>query len=190
MLEPDYPIRTARLTLRPYQSTDLDDLYATQSLPEVARFLYWEARDRGAVAESLARKQEESVLHKEGDALCIAVVWDEIDTVVGEVNLFWLNEANQQGEFGFVFNPAYHGKGLASEAAVEILRLGFDQLGLHRIIGRCDAHNKPSVALMERLGLRREAHFIHPEIFKGEWGEELVYAMLASEWQGGAVTPA
>jgi RimJ/RimL family protein N-acetyltransferase len=35
---------------------------------------------------------------------------------------------------------------------------------------------------MARLGMRREAHFIHNEIFKGEWGDELVYAMLQDEW--------
>jgi RimJ/RimL family protein N-acetyltransferase len=37
---------------------------------------------------------------------------------------------------------------------------------------------------MERLGMRREAHFVHNEIFKGSWGDELVYALLEDEWRG------
>jgi RimJ/RimL family protein N-acetyltransferase len=37
---------------------------------------------------------------------------------------------------------------------------------------------------MERLGMRCEAHFVHNEIFKGFWGDELVYALLEDEWRG------
>jgi RimJ/RimL family protein N-acetyltransferase len=57
-------------------------------------------------------------------------------------------------------------------------------LGLRRVIGRCDALNLPSARLMERLGMRREAHFVHNEIFKGAWGDELVHAMLEDDWRG------
>jgi RimJ/RimL family protein N-acetyltransferase len=63
-----------------------------------------------------------------------------------------------------------------------LLRLGFAGLGLHRIIGCCDARNLSSARLLERLGMRREAHFVHNEIFKGEWGDEFQYAMLDQEW--------
>jgi hypothetical protein len=85
-----------------------------------------------------------------------------------------------------VFHPGYQGRGLATEAAEVVLGLGFDGLGLHRVIGRCDALNLPSARLMERLGMRREAHFVHNEIFKGSWGDELVYALLEDEWRGGS----
>ena len=67
-----------------------------------------------------------------------------------------------------------------------LLRLGFEELGLHRIIGRCDGRNTASAKVMERLGMRREAHFRQNELVKGEWCDELVYAMLAEEWPAGA----
>jgi RimJ/RimL family protein N-acetyltransferase len=82
-----------------------------------------------------------------------------------------------------VLHPDHHGQGYGREAAVEVLRLGFEGLGLHRIIGRCDAHNHASARLLERLGMRREAHFRENEFFKGEWADEYVYALLANEWQ-------
>jgi RimJ/RimL family protein N-acetyltransferase len=119
----------------------------------------------------------------------LAVVWREVGQVIGEVKLEWLSRQHHQGEIGFVFNPDYHGKGLATEAAKVVLGLGFGELGLHRIIGRCDAQNGPSARLMERLGMRREAHFVHNEIFKGEWGDEFVYAMLDHEWQASREAP-
>ncbi len=65
-----------------------------------------------------------------------------------------------------------------------MLGLGFDGLRLHRITGSCAAQNAPSARLMERLGMRREAHFVHNEIVKGAWGDELVYAILEHEWRG------
>jgi RimJ/RimL family protein N-acetyltransferase len=77
-----------------------------------------------------------------------------------------------------VLRPAY-----PLETARPVLRLGFEGLGLHRVTGCCDALNLPSARLMERLGMRREAHLVHSECFKGAWGDELVYAMLEDEWR-------
>jgi RimJ/RimL family protein N-acetyltransferase len=183
MLRPEYPLRTARLTLRPFSPGDLDDLFDIQSRPEVARFLYWEARDAGQVREALDVKTRESVLDEEGKRLSLAVVLPQRGTVIGEVMLGWLSREHRQGEVGFVLHPDHQGRGYATEAAGVMLRLGFADLGLHRIIGRCDVQNLASARVLERLGMRREAHFIHDQIFKGEWGEELVYAMLDHEWK-------
>ena len=54
MLRPSYPIITDRLILRPFIEDDLDAVHAYQGLPEVARYLYWDPRDRAATAEALA----------------------------------------------------------------------------------------------------------------------------------------
>lgn len=181
MLRAEGPIYTARLTLRPFGPGDLDDLYDYQSRPDVARYLHWEPRDRAQVREALGQQCREVALEREGDWLTYAVVWPQAGKVIGEVGLKWLSREHRQGEIGFVFNPDYHGRGLATEAAEAMLRLGFDDMGLHRIIGCCAAGNAPSARLLERLGMRREAHFVHNEMIKGEWGEEFVYAILDSE---------
>ncbi len=187
MLHPDYPIETARLSLRPFRSEDLADLLAIQSRPDVARYLYWEPRDAGQARQVLDTKLHQCALAEEGQTLALAVVLPESGTVIGEVSLRWLSREHRQGEIGFVFHPDHQGRGLAREAAEAMLGLGFagvglGGLGLHRIVGCCDARNLASARLLERLGMRREAHFVHNEIFKGEWGEEYVYAMLDREW--------
>ena len=89
----------------------------------------------------------------------------------------------QRGEIGYILNPAYQGQGLATEVAGTLLRLGFEGLGLHRIVARCDARNVASARVMERVGMRREAHLVHNEFLKGEWTDELIYAILREEWQ-------
>lgn len=174
------PIRTARLVLRPFTPDDEADMLAFESRPDVARYLYNEPRTPEQNARELADRVQQTALRKEGDALVLAIDLDA--TVIGYVLLVWLSETHRQGEFGFVLHPDHGGRGYATEAAVEALRIGFERRGLHRITGRCDARNTASAALMERLGMRREAHFVEAEIFKGEWGEELHYAMLAAEW--------
>src|SRR3546814_14380416 len=66
-----------------------------------------------------------------------------------------------------------------------MLRLGFDALGLHRIVARCDGRNVASTRVMEKLGMRREAHFRANETVKGEWTHEVVSAMMSTERRRG-----
>jgi len=182
-VRPVYPLKTERLVLRPFEIGDLDDVHAYRSRCEVSRFLYDEPLGHEETAEKLSKWAELYELTEAGQSLALAVVLVEANQVIGEVDLKWLNEEHRQGEIGYIFNPDFHGEGYAREAAEVMLRLGFEELGLHRIIAECDSRNEPSWRLMERLGMRREAHFRHNEFFKGEWVDGLVYAMLFEEYR-------
>jgi len=182
MIEVEAPIETDRLIVRPFRKADLDDLADIHGRPEVARYLYWEARSLDEVRTVLASKITQAVLREDGRRLTLAVELPELRRLVGEVTLAWLSREHRQGEIGFILHPDFQGRGIATEAAQVVLRLGFEGLDLHRIIGRCDARNLGSARVMERLGMRREAHFVESEIFKGEWGDELLYAILQEEW--------
>jgi RimJ/RimL family protein N-acetyltransferase len=182
-VRPELPIETARLTLRPFTDDDFDDVFAYMSDVEVVRYLYWEQRDEAATREMLKRRSAEGELAEDGQGLAMALEWRDGGHVVGEVMIRLVSKQHEQGELGYVLNPAYQGKGFAREAAEAALRIGFEQVGLRRIIARCDARNVPSWKLMERLGMRREAYFIQDECFKGEWSDSMIYAMLADEWR-------
>ena len=183
MVTPDYPLRTARLVLRPYAIGDLDDVYDIQSRPEVARYLLVGARDRDQVRAALEERILATLPDGEGGSLSLAVVLPETGTVIGEVVLFVRSREHRQGEIGYVFHPDYGGRGYATEAARVMLWLGFGEFGLHRIVGRIDARNAASARVLDRLGMRREAHFAQNKILQGEWSDEVVYAMLEDEWR-------
>lgn len=183
MLSFEFPIVTDRLLLRPFAVEDVDDVWAYQRLPAVARHMLWEVRDRREVTAAVHQMVKEDRIVSAGDCLSLAVVWPVEGRVIGQVELVWVSERDRQGEIGYVFNPEYHGKGLATEAARQMLRVGFEELGLHRIVGRCSAQNSTSAALMARLGMRREAHLVQNCLVKGSWRSELVYAMLDREWK-------
>ena len=176
------PIETDRLTLRRYLATDYDDLLRLQSRPDVARFLLHGPRTPEQVKEALAGRLTDVPMDTDGQALTVAAILRETGQHVGEVTLFVHTAEQRTGEIGFVFHPDFHGRGFAAEASIELLRLGFEELGMHRIIGRLDARNTASANLLKRLGLRQEAHFVKNEFLKGEWTDELVFAMLAEEW--------
>jgi RimJ/RimL family protein N-acetyltransferase len=173
-------IRTERLLLRPFEPGDVDDVWAFQRLPEVAWHMLREPRDRDEAAVSVHGMMAETRLA--GGALTFAVVLPESGAVVGEASLVLRSRAHRSAELGYVLHPAHQGRGLATEAATALLRLGFDDHGLHRITAKCSARNAASARLMERLGMRREGHLLGARLVKGEWCDELVYAMLAGEW--------
>ncbi|WP_242676506.1 GNAT family N-acetyltransferase, partial [Streptosporangium minutum] len=126
MLKPSYPIRTDRLILRPFTPDDLDGLHAIQSLPEVARYLYWGPRDLEEVREALNTKITQSALLEEGQALTLAVELAATGELIGDGLLFWHSSLHRSGEIGYVFHPRHHGKGYATEVADALLKLGFD----------------------------------------------------------------
>ncbi len=182
MLRPRYPLETERLYLRPFRDDDLDAVSVMDGDPATARYLYSAPRSRAEVRVSLARRKRLTTIEKQGDAIRLAVELRDGGALVGDVSLHYRSREHRQAEIGFVLHPAHHGHGYASEAVRLLIGLGFGPLRLHRIIGRCDPRNEPSARLMERLGMRREAYHRESEFIKGEWCDELVYAILAAEW--------
>ena len=108
----------------------------------------------------------------------------ETGEVVGDVDLLWVSDQHRTGEVGFVVDPAHQGNGYATEAARAVVDWAFGSFGLHRVIGRTEARNTGSARVLEKLGMRLEAHLVENEWVKGEWQSELVYAILDREWTG------
>ena len=181
-LRPDYPIATARLRLRPVTLADTDALLAYRSRADVCRYLPFEPMTREQLMERLRGDMSRTEIDVEGQALTLGVELNETSGLIGDVVLFFRSREHGAGELGYVFHPDAGGRGYATEACAAMLALAFDHLDLHRVIARLDARNHPSARLAARLGMRQEAYFVSNEMFKGEWSDEIVYAMLAEEW--------
>ena len=178
------PVETERLLLRPFAAGDFDAVFAMQSRPDVARYLYWEARTEAEVRTALEKKIAGVAIHSEGDVLFLAAVLKTTNELVGDVVLEWVSQQHRTGEVGYIVHPDHQGHGYATEAVGVLLRVAFDELDLHRVVGRVEARNAPSARVLEKLGMRREAHLVENEYVKGEWQSELVYAILDREWRG------
>jgi RimJ/RimL family protein N-acetyltransferase len=90
--------------------------------------------------------------------------------------------ARQDGGGRLRLRPAPPGEGFATEAAGALIAWAFGSAGLHRAFGRTEARDAASARVLEKLGMRLEAHFVENEWVKGEWQSELVYAVFDREW--------
>jgi RimJ/RimL family protein N-acetyltransferase len=181
---PNLPIETERLLLRPFTRGDVDAVFAYRQREDVARYLFDGPMSYESCAEAVQARIQQVSLAAENDRVTLAVARRDDAVLVGEITLIWRNVASQQGEVGYVFNPVFHGRGYAIEATRALVELGFSGFGLHRIYARCDPRNTASFKLMERLGMRREAHFHEQTLVRGEWTDEYIYAVLAKDWRG------
>jgi RimJ/RimL family protein N-acetyltransferase len=181
-LRPNYPIATARLALRPLSLADIDALLSYRGRADVCRYLPFEPMTRAHLVERLRADLACTEITRQGQALTLGVELRQTGRLVGDIVLFFRSREHEGGELGYVFHPDAGGQGYATEAAAAMLSLAFDHLGLHRVIARLDARNDHSARLAARLGMRQEAHLVHNEMFKGEWSDEIIYAMLAEEW--------
>jgi RimJ/RimL family protein N-acetyltransferase len=188
-VKPAYPLQTERLLLRPFAATDFDALLAIQSRPEVARYLYWDPRNAAEVREALDLKARSTAIVAEGDNLSLAAVLQSTGELIGECSLHWVSAEHRQAEVGFILHPDHHGHGYATEAAAALLALAFDELRVHRVVGRLEARNEASARVLQRLGMRKEAHLVENEYVKGEWQSEVVYALLDREWRETTARP-
>lgn len=185
-LAPAYPVRSARLLLRPVSPADVAAVVAYRSQPEVCRYVPFDPMDADDVRARLAGMWSRRTLDQEGEVLVLGAELAATGELIGDLLLRWISAEDGCGELGYVFHPAYGGRGYASEAAHAVLHLAFDDLRLHRVIARVDARNTASARLAARLGMRQEARLVENSRYTGEWSDELDFALLSREWRAQA----
>ncbi len=186
-----WPVTTARLTLRRAGEADVEPTWQFRRLPEVNRWLTSQPADLdeyrtkflepGRLARTLVVEHEGRVV---GD-LMLGVGDGWAQSEVAE------RAAGTKADLGWVIAPGSGGRGLATEAVLELLRLAFEDLGVRRVEAVCFADNTPSWRLMERVGMRREVHTVADSLHaSGEWLDGFGYALLAEEWRDRRRRPA
>jgi RimJ/RimL family protein N-acetyltransferase len=169
--------------LRPLSTEDIADLLTYRSLPEVCRYVPFEPMDEAMIRKKLEGDYSRKDIDAEGQALILGMELTDEGRLVGDLMIRVHSELHRSGEIGWVISPDFSGRGLATEGARALLRLAFDELGLHRVTARVEAENTPSRRLAERIGMRQEAELVKNEWFKGAWSSEVDFAMLEEEWR-------
>lgn len=181
-------LETARLKLRRFINDDFAPLYAYRNDPDIARYQSWsdfseqEARDFIDAQKGLRPGVP-------GQWFQFAIEMKTTGVLIGDCGLKVDEHEPRQAEIGFTLAREHQGHGYAAEAVSCVLDYVFGVLGVHRVIAITDCENDASVALVERLGMRREGHFIQNVWFKGKWSDEYQYAILNTEWTSSAPAP-
>jgi RimJ/RimL family protein N-acetyltransferase len=176
-------LNTPRLQLRRLIEADLLPMLAYRNDPLVARYQSWHSISESQLYDFI---QEQTSLQPgvPGKWFQLAIELKENHLMIGDVGLKVSAENPRQSEIGFTLSRPYQKQGLAFEAVSRLFDYLFTELGIHRIVAITDTRNASSVALLERLGMRCEAHFRKSYWDAAEWTDEFLYAILEKEWLG------
>ncbi|TKG97245.1 N-acetyltransferase [Puteibacter caeruleilacunae] len=174
-------LETERLTIRPIAQNDKDEVFAYRSDAEANKYQGW-------IPETL--KDVESFIGKVATRINEPETWfqfvvieKEAKKLIGDIGVHFLGEENKQVEIGCTLSKDFQNKGYATESVKEVINYLFENLDKHRIITSIDPNNIDSIRLVERVGFRKEAHFVESLFLNGEWVDDIVYALLKREWK-------
>lgn len=176
------PLLTDRLILRTFSLQDAEHFAAYRSDPEVALYQSWTAPYALEDAMAMITSMQLDKVGQPGAWRQVAIERKADGQLLGDCAFCVMANDPQQAEMGFTLARSAQGQGYAREAVARLLTFLFAELDLHRVVAICDVENNASIRLLERLGMRREAHHIEATWFKGRWSSEYVYAILRREW--------
>ncbi len=179
-----WPRRTARLTIRPARPADLRAVFEIRTLSAVGQWMPERPDSFEGFLMRLGRH----------DALARTLVLELDGAVIGDLYLHvtdaWAQAdvaeqgVGAQAEIGWVLDPVHQGNGYVTESVTELVRVCFEELGVRRLTAAAFADNTASLAVMERLGMRRETHGVRDSFHRDlGWVDSVVYALLVDEWQ-------
>ncbi len=177
-------LETQRLCLRLFRDEDREPFAAYRSDPNVARYQGWDAPYSAAQAMTFIDEMKHKRPGMQGEWYQLAIELRLGCKLIGDCAFHILAEDALQADIAVTLASGQQGRGYASEALTCLLDYLFRDLGLHRVRAICDVENVASARLLERLGMRREGHFVENLWFKGCWGSEYLYAVLQREWLG------
>jgi RimJ/RimL family protein N-acetyltransferase len=170
-------LKTSRLRIRPYSDADIPELLPLIGTREVAATTL---RIAHPYTEQDARDFFE--LAKEPDKLWLAVTLRADGRQIGGIGMR-IEPQHRHAELGYWLGVAYWGQGYATEAAREMLRYGFEELGLHRIFATHFKHNAASGRILKKVGMQYEGSQREHLLKWGEFADSEMYGILRREWE-------
>ncbi len=177
-----FAIRTRRLLLRRLRAEDAEALFHYRSDPDVSRYQNWDPQDVEEI-RGFIREQSSVEVDTPGTWCQMGIYLLDSETLAGDCGLHFPEGRDFEVELGITLAPAFQGKGYAAETLIAVIDVLFELFGKHRVTASLDPRNLASARLLERVGLRREAHFRKSLWFKGEWADDILFAILEEEWQ-------
>lgn len=177
-----FTLETDRLILRDWKRADWKDVQTYATDPEVSKFMVWGPNTDAETKEFIDIAMD-AAASRPRRGYELAIVLKETEKIIGGFGLQVVGKENATAMIGYVLHRDFWGKGIVTEAAERMMVFGFTTLNLHRMYATCDTENIGSSRVMEKCGMRREAHFKQDMFIKGKWRDTYSYAILESEWR-------
>lgn len=167
---------TERLILRQIVPEDAEQMHLLRSDVQAMQFLDRPKSKSIEDAHALIRKMDEAL--KNNDGITWAITLKSDDCLIGTIGIWRIVKEHHRGEIGYMILPDYWQKGIMTEASIPVLKFGFNSLNLHSIEADINPENIASVKLLEKLGFRKEAHFVENYFYEGKFLDSLIYSKL------------
>ena len=174
-------LETERLTLRPITLHDRDSIYEYRSDRETNKYQGWIPSSKKDVEHFIRKIAGQTNLPDSW--FQFAIIEKKTEILIGDLGIHFLEEGSEQAEIGCTLNKTFQKAGYATEALQKVLDYLFLELKKHRVFASIDPDNLPSIGLVERLGFRKEAHFVESLLINGKWVDDLVFAIIEKEWK-------
>lgn len=173
------PILTDRLYIRKLELSDAQDFFHYRSLPKVYRFQSFQPKSIEDVRDFYG---------KISDSPSIPNTWFQLaicekgkNKIIGDIGIHTLGDGYQV-EIGYTLNPDYQELEYAQESVMAVIEYLFLKLGIHRVIASVDPDNEKSIRLLEKIGMRKEAHFVKRICVSGVWLDDCIFALRKEEF--------
>lgn len=174
-------IETERLILRPVQADDKVYIFEYRSDYETNKYQSWIPETIEDVEIFISRTEKQINIPETW--FQFVIIAKENQKIIGDIGVHFFDKQNKQVEIGCTLNKKFQGKGFSTEAVIKIIDFLFVELKKHRIITSIDPNNESSIRLVERIGFRKEAHFIESLFLNGKWVDDLIYALIEKDWE-------
>lgn len=177
---------TNRIHLRELNRNDVDAVQSYASNINNILFLPWGPNSTNDTINFIEKCIETSkVKPRISYNLAICRMENDIERLIGAC-LLNLNQEMNEGTLGWALHLDEWNKGYMTETGRKLLEFAFEKLKLHRVIAKCNVDNHGSYRVMEKIGMRREAHFRKASYGRDNgnygWYDSYLYAILEEEW--------
>jgi len=176
-------ISTPHYTLRRFSRRDLEALYeaVSASLPELAVWLPW-ARPGYNRDDALSFLRESIQAWRDNRAFDYSIRrHGQLDRHIGNISIWTVSRSARTGEIGYWVRSDEISQGIATEATARMLRLGFEQMHLHKVTLRIGVGNTASERVAAKLGFRSEGILREELQVAGRWMDHTLFSLLDHE---------
>jgi RimJ/RimL family protein N-acetyltransferase len=168
------------LTIRPIHIDDKNDIFNYRADSETNKYQGWIPKTIYEVETFIDKVSTQ--INEPQTWFQFVIIEKETQKIIGDFGIHFIDSENRQAEIGCTLNKHFLNKGYATEAVKKVIDYLFKELKKHRIITSIDPYNKNSIRLVERIGFRKEAHFVESIWIHGKWADDLIYALIEKDW--------
>ncbi len=174
-------LETKRLIIRPITIDDRNEIFNYRRDKETNKFQGWIPENLEDVEVFIQKTSAQ--INEPNTWFQMVIVDKETQRIVGDIGIHFMDSDSKQVEIGFTLSKDFQNRGFATESLKKVIDYLFNDLNKHRIIASIDPDNAKSIRLVERIGFRKEAHFVESLLINGKWVDDLIYALLEKDWR-------